>query len=346
MSLRKKKKEIKRLISSFEREADKFHGLTFRLFYVSDKEPVEDVRFKSPNHAIMLWQYYGKIKRDGGPERLFKDLHDSDLKWGIRGAGLSAFGVLEGDSCTLFARMAKRAGSLFSDKEAIDIKSRVVSEIQESEIGEGLIPTAVLNDNTMSIWLNYLLYYISEVNPGRENAKFVEPDPYSLSLLALEDLLENSKIEKVDKSLSKVDEINFKVALSFPGEHRAYVSDVASELRKELGVDQVFYDFDYQSQLARPNLDALLQDIYRNNSEIIVVFLCKEYSEKEWCGLEWRAVRDIIKAKEYDRVMFVRFDDSSVDGVLSIDGYIDASRFSEKDLSKFILERVALVCGV
>lgn len=148
----------------------------------------------------------------------------------------------------------------------------------------------------------------------------------------------------MDKSISRVDELNFKVAISFPGEKRGYVSNVVNSLKSSLGKDQVFYDFDYQSQLARPDLDTMLQNIYRHNSDLVVVFLCKEYSEKEWCGLEWRAVRDIIKSKENERIMFVRFDDAPIDGVFSIDGYIDANRFSENEVSKFILERVNLIC--
>ncbi len=345
MSLRKKKIEIKRLISSFEREADKFHNLTFSIFYVNDKVPIDDRKFKSPNHTIMLWQYYGKVEPQRGAEKLFQNLKDSDLQWGLRGSELSAFAVIEGDSCNLFCRMAKRAGNLFNEKESAVLKSRVVGEILQAEIDGTSKPTAAVNSNEMAVWLNYLLYYISKVRPGKEKLERIEPDPFSLSLLALEALLGNPKIEKVDKSLSRVDQINFKVAVSFPGEHRNYVSKVVDILRENLGKDQVFYDHDYQSQLARPDLDTMLQNIYRNNSDLVVVFLCKEYAEKEWCGLEWRAVRDIIKSKENDHVMFVRFDDSQVDGVFSIDGYIDANHFSENDVSKFILERVQLICG-
>ncbi|MDP1539165.1 MAG: TIR domain-containing protein [Moraxellaceae bacterium] len=345
MSLRKKKNEIERLISSFEREADKFHDLTFSLFYVTHEGPVDNRKFKSPNHTIMLWQYYGKIKPQGGAEKFVENLKHSDLKWGVRGAQLSAFAVIEGESCALFARMAKRAGSLFNEKEASVLKSRVVSEIQESEKDGVSKPTAAVNGNEMAVWLSYLLYYISKVSPGKDKLERIEPDPFSLSLLALENLLVSPRVEKIDKSMSRVDEINFKVALSFPGEKRGYVSNVVDSLKANLGKDQVFYDFDYQSQLARPDLDIMLQNIYRNNCELVVVFLCKEYSEKEWCGLEWRAVRDIIKSKESERIMFVRFDGAHTEGVFSIDGYIDANHFSEVEVSRFILERVGLVCG-
>lgn len=290
----------------------------------------------------MLWQYYGEIDGLNGVEKLSNNLEDSNLQWCMRGAKLSCFAVLEGESCKLFTRMANRASSLFNKKEIETISSRVVGEIQKNRLDENGKPTAVTNRNSVAVWLNYLLYHLSMVSPEQEYSKFIQPDPFSLSLLALEGLLENETIHKVDKSLKKVDSIQFKVALSFPGEKRPYVSKVVDKLRNELGKDTIFYDYDYQSQLARPNLDCLLQNIYRSNADLVVVFLCKEYSEKDWCGLEWRAVRDIIKSKNNEKIMFFRFDNAAIDGVFSIDGYIDANQHSEEDAAKFILERVSL----
>ena len=70
------------------------------------------------------------------------------------------------------------------------------------------------------------------------------------------------------------------------------------------------------------------------------MFLCKEYAKKQWCGLEWRAIRDIIKSKEDDRLMFVRFDDAPIDGIFSIDGYIDGRVFGTKEIANFIINRL------
>ncbi len=178
-------------------------------------------------------------------------------------------------------------------------------------------------------------------NPGRERAHSIEPDPFSLSLLALERLASDQTIGKVDRSTRKLADIKFRVAMSFPGEKRLYVSQVVDALRTPLGADAVFYDYDYQAQLARPNLDTLLQEIYQNRCDLIVVFLCAEYAKKQWCGLEWRAIRDIIKSKQDDRVMLVRFDDAKVEGVFSIDGYIDAQSFSPSEVAQFTVERLA-----
>jgi TIR domain len=135
----------------------------------------------------------------------------------------------------------------------------------------------------------------------------------------------------------------FDVALSFPGESRALVEDIARTLEGLLGPDRYFYDNNYKAQLARPSLDTLLQDIYRNRSKLIVVFIGDDYQRKEWCGIEFRAIREIILDRANDRVMFVRLDDGVVDGIFKTDGYIDARKYSAAEIAHFIQERVALL---
>jgi hypothetical protein len=134
----------------------------------------------------------------------------------------------------------------------------------------------------------------------------------------------------------------FKVGLSFPGEVRDYVESVAAELERLMGPNSYFYDNNYVSQLARPQLDTLLQNIYGDRSELVVVFLCSDYQRKKWCGIEFRAIREIIMNKQNERVMFVRMDDGDVDGIFDTDGYIDGRQYSAADIARFIQERVEL----
>jgi len=343
MALQNKLSEIQRLIEAFEIEAGKFHDIQLHTFYITQDGTSIDRKFDPQNHTIMLWQYYGPIKDVENIDQFITDLQDSDLQWGIRGSALSQYGVIEGDACKLFVRMAIRAGNLFSGDEAWNIKSRIVSEIMEEERKSNPTskPTVVTNDNPLAMWLNFLLYHLSMTNPGREKSSKIEPDPFTLSLIALERLADHQTIVKVDRSTRKLVDLQFKVAMSFSGEKRRYVSLVVDALRKQLGDDAVFYDHDYQAQLARPNMDTLLQRIYHKQSDLVVVFLCDKYAEKQWCGLEWRAIRDIIKSKDDERVMFIRFDNADVEGVFSIDGYIDGGNFTSKQVADFIVTRVA-----
>jgi hypothetical protein len=132
----------------------------------------------------------------------------------------------------------------------------------------------------------------------------------------------------------------FLVALSFPGEVRGIVQPVASELASILGRSSVFYDTWYKAELARPNLDTYLQDIYANQSLLIAIFLARGYETKEWCGLEWRAIRELIKKRRDDHVMPIRLDDTDIPGLFSLDGYVDAQPITPPETAQLIIERL------
>ena len=72
----------------------------------------------------------------------------------------------------------------------------------------------------------------------------------------------------------------------------------------------------------------------------LVVFLCDRYEQKQWCRLEWRAIRDVIKKRREEDVMFFRFDDADVAGVFSIDGYVDARTHTPQQAAELIAQRL------
>ena len=135
----------------------------------------------------------------------------------------------------------------------------------------------------------------------------------------------------------------FRVALSFPGEYRTFVARVAKSLARQLGKERVFYDHYFEAELARPDLDTYLQQLYHDEAELIVVFLCAEYERKEWCGLEWRAIRDLLKRKQASAIMPMRFDDTHVPGLFSIDGYVNLSNRKPGAVARLILQRLTIL---
>jgi len=147
----------------------------------------------------------------------------------------------------------------------------------------------------------------------------------------------------INQPLDNIRNHFFDVALSFPGEIRPFAETVARRLLRVLGNNSVFYDNFYKSQLAMPSLDSTLQDIYRNRSRLVVCFLSKDYANKKWCGIEFRAIRDVINDTCDEMVMFIRFDDALVDGVFAHDGYLDANTHSEIEVASMISERVRLL---
>lgn len=142
------------------------------------------------------------------------------------------------------------------------------------------------------------------------------------------------------------DEYRFDVALSFPGEARDLVADIAASLANDLGAERVLYDRFHEAEFARPNLDTHLQRLYRHESRLLVVFVGSDYERKEWPGLEWRAIRDMIKEREDSRLMFLRLDDGEVSGLFGIDGYIDTRDSNAEELTQAVLERLAQIGGV
>jgi serine protease AprX len=135
----------------------------------------------------------------------------------------------------------------------------------------------------------------------------------------------------------------FAVALSFQGAHRDYVKRVAYAIRRNsnLNRDEIFYDDFHTAELSRPNLDTYFLEVYGEQSELVVVFLGAGYDTNEWTGgVEWRAVRDLIKKIEGERVMPVRFDKAPIAGLLSIDGYLSAERREPEEVADLILDRL------
>jgi hypothetical protein len=135
----------------------------------------------------------------------------------------------------------------------------------------------------------------------------------------------------------------FRVALSFAGESRPFVSQVADCLAKELGHDATLYDGFHEAEFARPNLDIHLPNLYRAESELIAIFLCRDYARKRWCNLEWRFIRQLLQTADEDRIMFLSFDDVGAIpelGILSGDGYVSIRARSPSEIADLILRRL------
>ena len=199
------------------------------------------------------------------------------------------------------------------------------------------------NSDPLSVWLNFVLMIGSSLQPERFRRRTLPVDPFAASLTAVDFLLNYGREHKTATDVLDMVEFasrRFMVALSFPGEKREFVSQVAEGLSERLGPGSVFYDTYYEHVLARPNLDTVLQRVYHDNSDLVVVFLCEEYEKKEWCGMEWRAIRDLIKKRCDEDIMLMRFDGSDVSGLYSIDGYIDLSQRSPGEAVELICRRL------
>ncbi len=141
-------------------------------------------------------------------------------------------------------------------------------------------------------------------------------------------------------------ELRFSVSLSFSGEDRNRVREVAMHLESKLGKERVLYDEFHRADLMEIRLSTRLQNLYRYESELVVAFLCEGYDEGEWTGVEWDAILDMIQLGESEKVTLITLDDvdvSSIRGIYKSSGHLKGQNLPPDDLANLILERLSLV---
>lgn len=130
----------------------------------------------------------------------------------------------------------------------------------------------------------------------------------------------------------------YDVCLSFAGEDRDYVEEVARHLT-ELGVSR-FYDTDEQADLWGKNLVEHLDQIYRKDSRFCVMFISEAYARKMWTKHERQAAFDRALVSDIEYVLPARFDDTEIPALRVGTGYIDLNNRTPRELAAMIAEKV------
>jgi hypothetical protein len=146
----------------------------------------------------------------------------------------------------------------------------------------------------------------------------------------------NQKPEKYDS----IHDHQFQIALSFSGTFRDRVKEIAQGLTEILGDYTIFYDFLYRGHLAQADHDLLLQKIYKENCELIVVFLSQDYGTRDWCKIEFRAIRELMNTGHNDKIMFLKFEPCEIPGLFQHDGYFDIQGVASSEVIEQIIQRL------
>ena len=129
----------------------------------------------------------------------------------------------------------------------------------------------------------------------------------------------------------------YDIALSFAGEDRAYVEEVATGLRNA-GV-HVFYDKFESAQLWGKNLIDHLAEIYQN-SRYVVMFISKAYVEKAWTNHERKHAQDRSLFAQQEYILPARFDDTPVPGMTATVAFQDLRHIEPTQLVVLILAKL------
>ena len=135
----------------------------------------------------------------------------------------------------------------------------------------------------------------------------------------------------------------FAIALSFPGEHRDYVEQVALALLPALGGEhgkaRVFYDKWHEGKIIGYGSNRKLQQVYAHDSDLIVPFYCQDYLTKNWCGVELRAIEELLFNQQFERVLPFRFDMAEIPSSFPADLFPVVTERPPEDIARLILER-------
>lgn len=133
----------------------------------------------------------------------------------------------------------------------------------------------------------------------------------------------------------------FDVALSFAGEDRAYVEEVAKCLKA--AKINVFYDRYEEATLWGTNLYDHLQDVYRNQSRYCIMFISENYAKKLWTNHERQAAQSRAFEENREYILPVKLDDTEISGVLLTQGYVDGRKKNPQDICNLLLIKLEKV---
>jgi hypothetical protein len=130
----------------------------------------------------------------------------------------------------------------------------------------------------------------------------------------------------------------YQVALSFAGEQREYVRDVARALAARHVA--VFYDeFEANALWGKDGAEHFHQ-IYSRGTQYVVMFISTEYVAKAWTRQERRSAISRQMKDDAEYILPVRFDDTAVPGLPDTIQYLSASRYTPAALAVEIANKV------
>lgn len=139
---------------------------------------------------------------------------------------------------------------------------------------------------------------------------------------------------------TKKTNFDYDVALSFAGEDRSYVKEVARIL-KEAGV-KVFYDEFEESSLWGKNLYTYLQEIYRDHARYTVIFVSKYYNKKLWTNHERTSAQERAFKESSEYILPARLDNTELPGLQNTIAYVDLRTKTPYQFCKLIFSKLEI----
>lgn len=137
---------------------------------------------------------------------------------------------------------------------------------------------------------------------------------------------------------------DYDIALSYAGEDRAYVQQIAARLQQR--DIRIFYDEYAAAELWGNDLYVLLDEVYRKRARFAVAFISRHYASKPWTQHERQSAQARALTNVGPYLLPVRLDDSELPGLRPTVGYVDARHISVEQLVWLIEQKLSATPGV
>lgn len=131
---------------------------------------------------------------------------------------------------------------------------------------------------------------------------------------------------------------DYDICLSFAGEDRQYVGQVADHLVSH-GV-RVFYDAYERAHLWGKDLYQHLDAVYQKAARYCVLFISQHFASKLWTNHELRAAQARAFHESQEYILPARLDDTELPGIRATLGYIDARSVGPIEFAHLIMEKL------
>lgn len=132
--------------------------------------------------------------------------------------------------------------------------------------------------------------------------------------------------------------MKYEVALSFAGEEREFVKEVARHL-KQIGITY-FYDAEHEAEIWGQSLAEFLQATYEEDAGYVVMFVSSAYLEKTWTNLERRSAISGAVARNARTILPFKFETLDVPGLPGDVAYLSAKDHTPATLAARIAEKL------
>ena len=161
---------------------------------------------------------------------------------------------------------------------------------------------------------------------------------YTSRIRDVEDPPYNGCSVAIHSDMNDSDNFDYDIALSFAGEDRSLVEELAEKLKHD-GV-RVFYDAYEKAALWGKDLYQHLQIVYRDRARYCIIFVSAAYASKVWTRHELKQAQSRAFKEHSEYILPLRLDDTEIPGLNATTGYIDLRENELEEVRKVVLQKL------